>query len=480
MKILFAVSEAAPFIKSGGLGDVAGSLPKALVKLGLDVRVIMPKYSSIPKIYLDKMKYICNIKVSLGSQHKYCGAFSIEYENITYYFVDHEAYFYRQGIYGYQDDGERFSFLCRGILELLPVIDFIPDVIHCHDWHTGIIPVLLDAHYRSREQYRSIRSVFTIHNLKFQGIFPPSMMDLLGLNPSYFTVETMEFYGGISFMKGGLVYADSITTVSETYADEIRTPYFGEKLEGVLRKYHYKLKGIVNGIDYDFYNPETDAYIKKPYNYKSLGSKKYNKDNLQEIVGLEKRADIPIISMVTRLTDQKGLDLVERVLDEILAQDLQMVVLGTGDEKYHQMLLYYQNQYRGKLAVRIDFDTSLAQKIYAGSDFLLMPSSFEPCGLSQLIALRYGCIPIVRETGGLKDTIKPFSDINQDGNGFSFAHYNAHDMLYVIERAIETFQQKPKWLKLRRNAMCTDNSWEKSAGKYKEIYQSITGKGVIK
>ncbi|KXZ39750.1 starch synthase [Alkalithermobacter thermoalcaliphilus JW-YL-7 = DSM 7308] len=476
LKLLYVASEGFPFVKTGGLGDVAYSLPKELRKKGIDVRVVLPKYNAIPERYKSNMKLIKSIYVQVGWRMQYCGIEYLENEGVPYYFIDNEYYFKREGgYYGFYDDAERFSFYNRAVLEMIDHIDFKPDIIHCNDWHTGMIPVFLKAHYNQNPRYYDIKTMFTIHNLKYQGIFPPEILgDLLNLGMEYYNQDAIEFYGAINFMKGGINFSDVVTTVSPSYSQEIQYPYFGEKLDGLLRYRKEKLYGILNGIDYDVYNPLTDKNIFVNYDINCINKKYENKLFLQEQVGLDKR-QCPVISMVTRLDEMKGLDLVIHVLDEILSNDIQMIILGTGDAKYEHILSEYQTRYKGKLSVNNLFDNTLAHRIYAGSDMLLMPSKFEPCGLSQLIALRYGTIPIVRNTGGLKDTITHYNNYN--GNGFVFDNYNAHDMLYIIQEAISVYNDKNRWNTIVNNAMTKDYSWTQSALEYKKLYENLTRGG---
>lgn len=473
MNILFVVSECVPFIKSGGLADVAGALPKELKKLGSEVRVMMPKYGTISEQYKDKMEKVCELNVQLSWRNQYCGIETLEHEGIIYYFIDNEYYFKRDTMYGHYDDGERFSFFCRAVLNAIPHIDFSPDILHCHDWHTGMVPFLLNAEYREYKEYADIRIIFTIHNLQFQGIFPREILgDLLNLDDSYFD-EQLEFYGCINFMKAAIVSSDVITTVSPTYMNEIQMPYYGEKLDGLLRSRHTALKGILNGIDAEIYNPSTDPLIIKNFDQNNLENKTKNKLHLQKMFGLQENGNIPIISIISRLTQQKGLDLVKRVFNEILSHDIQFIILGTGDSEFEDFFRAMESMNRKKVRAYIGFNEELAHQIYAGSDLFLMPSKFEPCGLGQLIALRYGTIPIVRETGGLNDTVTSYNEITRTGNGFSFKNYNAHDMLYTIERALRFYDQKLVWNRLVKTAMAQNYSWYQSAQKYNEMYMAL-------
>lgn len=474
LKVLFAASESVPFIKTGGLADVAYSLPKELRKAGVDVRVVLPFYQDIRDDLKNNMILIREFNVSVGWRNQYCGIKYMEYDGIPFYFIDNEYYFKRNGIYGFYDDGERFAYFNHAVLKMIQEIDFIPQIIHCNDWHTGMISLLLHAHYHMNPQYAGIRTVFTIHNLKFQGVFPSDILgDLLSLSDDYNHTDALEFYGGISFMKGGITYSDKITTVSGSYALEIQNEFFGEKLDGLLRKRNNDLCGILNGIDYDSYNPETDPYIFQTYNKDSIHNKLVNKSKLQELLNLPRREDVPLIAMVSRIDAMKGFDLLFRVMEELMGMDLQIVILGTGDHTFESKLREFAYRYPDKLSVQIMFSTELAQKIYAGSDMLLMPSLFEPCGLSQLIALRYGTIPIVREIGGLKDTVFSYNEYYEIGNGFTFMNYNAHDMLYTIERAIRFYYDKRIWYKLICHAMDSQNNWYHSAEQYKFLYENL-------
>ncbi|AIE61134.1 glycogen synthase GlgA [Bacillus methanolicus] len=474
MKVLFIVSECVPFVKSGGLADVAGSLPKELKKLGTDVRVILPKYGTISEDWKNNLKKIAEFRVQVGWRNQYCGIEQLTLDGVTFYFVDNEYYFNRDRLYGFFDDGERFAYFNRAVLESLVHIDFEPDILHCHDWHTGMVPFLLRVDYRHRKRYVPIKTVFTIHNLQFQGIFPKEILgDLLNLSEKFFNSEQLEFYGNVNFMKGALVASDKITTVSPTYMQEIQTPYFGEKLDGLLRKRRKDLQGILNGIDERFYNPEKDPFIFAPYHKNDISGKTENKKRIQELFGLRQEADTPIIAMITRLTKQKGLDLVKCVFHELMAENLQMIVLGTGEDEFENFFREMAYHYPEKFKVYIGFNEELAHQIYAGSDLFLMPSKFEPCGLGQLIAMKYGSIPIVRETGGLNDTVVSYREDNGEGNGFSFSNFNAHDMLYTIRRALQFYKDDNVWKKLVKRAMGLDYSWAQSAFKYNSLYAEL-------
>ncbi|OKP96546.1 glycogen synthase GlgA [Paenibacillus sp. P46E] len=472
MKVLFAAAEAHPFVKTGGLADVIGALPKALKSAGVDVRVILPKYRGISEKFVSQMEHVAVLSVPIGWRNQYCGIERLVYDGIPIYFVDNEYYFGRDGIYGYMDDGERFAFFNRAVLECLEIIDFQPDVLHCHDWHAAVIPMLLQGHYRHNPFYKDIRTVFTIHNLLYQGVFPYEVLgELLGLDDSYFL--GVEYYGNVNYMKAGIVYSDHITTVSPTYAEEIRTAYYGYGLDGLLNSRADSLSGIVNGIDTKIYNPASDPQIYTRYR-SNLAKKAENKLALQQELGLPVAPYIPMLAMVTRLVDSKGLDLLTRVLDELLYyDDIQFVLLGTGDEVYERWFREAQWRYPTKLSSQILFNDALSRKIYAASDLFLMPSKFEPCGIGQLLALRYGSIPVVRETGGLNDTVHAYSEETGEGNGFTFKDYNAHDMMYTIRRAVSFYQKPEHWKKVTKNAFAGDYSWNVSAQQYMDIYNRI-------
>lgn len=473
MKVLFVASEAVPFIKTGGLADVAGSLPKSLAAQGVDVRVIVPKYGDIPERFKEQMYTVQSFSVYLNWRQQYCGIDEMVYEGVTYYFVDNQYYFNRKGLYGFYDEAERYSFFCRGVLEALPKLEFQPDVIHCHDWQTGMIPVFLKANYMQYSFYQSIKTVFTIHNLKYQGVFAKEILgDILTLGTEHLHADALEFNGAVSFMKGGLAYSDYITTVSPTYAEEIMTPFFGEGLDGLLRKRSGELRGILNGIDYDLYNPMADPHIDMHYRG-SLAKKKLNKTALQKQLGLPVQDDIPMVALVTRLVEQKGLDLLGRILGELLDFELQLVVLGTGDAKYEGMMRDAAYHHPDKVSSHIYFDDTLARQIYAGADLFLMPSLFEPCGIGQLIAMRYRTVPIVRETGGLKDTVQAYNPADGTGTGFTFHDYNAHELLYAVERAVKHYTDGEAWSALNANMGKLDFSWKSSAKQYAQLYKQL-------
>ena len=478
MKILYVAAEAVPFAKTGGLADVAGSLPKALKADGVDVRVIMPKFGKIPEAYRNAMEHVYDGELPVAWRKKYVGLDKYELDGVTYYFVDNEEYFNREGFYGYDDDAERFSFFSRAVLDLLQAMDFWPDVIHTNDWHAGLVNVFLKLEHMGDARYERIKTVYTIHNLKYQGVFPKDVMpDVLGLDWKYFNNGDLEFYDAVNFMKGGIIYADAITTVSKTYAKEIQYPYFGEHLDGLLRSREQDLSGIVNGIDYSVYNPRTDKYIFETYDEESLDRKLDNKIALQKSLGLPERRNVPLIAIVSRLVEPKGMDLVVRMMDEILQhEDIQLVVLGTGEKRYEDWFKGLAWRYPKKVSVNIYFSNELAQRIYAGADIFLMPSNYEPCGIGQLIALRYGTIPVVRQTGGLKDTVQQYNKYTQEGNGFVFENYNAHEMMYALKRALSFYGNYEIWHKIQLNAVQSDFSWKRSAKEYEALYKRLTAK----
>ena len=478
-KILFVASEAVPFIKTGGLADVVGSLPKCFDKEYFDVRVMIPKYLCIKDKFLSNLTYVNHFYMDYLGQSRYVGILEYVYEGITFYFIDNESYFWGDKPYGdWYYDLEKFSFFSQAALSALPVIGWRPDVIHCHDWQTGLIPVYLKGRFGEGEFFRGIKSVMTIHNLKFQGVWDvKTIQRFSGLPDYFFTPDKLEAYKDGNMLKGGLVYADAITTVSNTYAEEIKTPFYGEGLDGLMRARANDLRGIVNGIDYDVFDPETDRDIVQNYNAKNFRKEKVkNKRALQEELGLARDDKKFMIGIVSRLTSQKGLDLIQCVMDEICTDDVQLVVLGTGDENYENMFRHYDWKYHDRVSAQIYYSEPLSHKIYAACDAFLMPSLFEPCGLSQLMALRYGTVPIVRETGGLKDTVWPYNEFEGTGTGFSFANYNAHEMLNIIRYAKHIFYDKKReWNKIVDRAMAVDFSWNSSAKKYQELYDWLIG-----
>ena len=475
MQIVFASAECAPFVKTGGLGDVAGSLPAALVRAGAEVIVMVPKYATIKDEYKAQMEHFSDFYVSLGWRNEYCGLEKLEHDGVTYMFVDNERYFARDYPYGFFDDGERFAFFSKAITESLQHLPegFECDILHCNDWQTALAPVLLREFYQGLPLYDRVKTVFSIHNVAFQGQFSDTVMeDILGVAhiPAAATQLRCDACS-INYMLGALHYADAITTVSPTYAGEIQTPEFGEGLDGVLRERSYALQGILNGIDVAAFDPATDKRIAANYTVEDRSGKAVCKAKLQEELGLEVRDDRPLMVMVTRLTRQKGMDLVMYALDRILSGGVQVAVLGTGDRDYEDGLRYFQDKYPGTMAARIEFDPALSQRMYAAADMFLMPSKFEPCGLSQIIAMRYGTLPIVRETGGLKDTVQPYNEFTGEGTGFSFTNFNGDEMGDAVFRAARLFwDNRDAWNQLVTQAMSQDFSWTRSADKYLDLY----------
>lgn len=475
MQIVFASAECAPFVKTGGLGDVAGSLPAALVRAGAEVIVMVPKYATIKDEYKAQMEHFSDFYVSLGWRNEYCGLEKLEHDGVTYMFIDNERYFARDYPYGFFDDGERFAFFSKAITESLQHLpaDFECDILHCNDWQTALAPVFLREFYQGLPLYDRVKTVFSIHNVAFQGQFSDTVMeDILGVAHIPAAASQLRCDAcSINYMLGALRYADAITTVSPTYASEIQTPEFGEGLDGVLRERSYALQGILNGIDVAGFDPATDKRIAANYTVEDRSGKAVCKAKLQEELGLEVRDDRPLMVMVTRLTRQKGMDLVMYALDRILAGGVQVAVLGTGDRDYEDGLRYFQDKYPGTMAARIEFDPALSQRMYAAADMFLMPSKFEPCGLSQIIAMRYGTLPIVRETGGLKDTVQPYNEFTGEGTGFSFTNFNGDEMGDAVFRAARLFwDNRDAWNQLVTQAMSQDFSWTRSADKYLDLY----------
>ncbi|MBE5782002.1 MAG: glycogen synthase GlgA [Clostridiales bacterium] len=478
MKILFTASECVPFCKTGGLADVVGALAPVLAEKGHDVRVMLPLYSAVPHEYVKDMEHVVDFEVELGWRKQYCGIEALKKDGVTYYFVDNKYYYGRSYIYGLGgDEHERFGFFCRACLNALTLLQFQPDIIHAHDWQSGMTPALLRIQYQHLPFYENIKTVYTIHNLQYQGIFGiPDVQDVLGIGDEYFTNDKLECYGCANFMKAGLVYGDEITTVSPSYAEEIQTAYYGERMDGLLRAKREHLSGVLNGIDIKEYNPATDPLIPAHYTADDVSGKALCKRALQEELGLEQSEDTPIVAIISRLSNQKGLDLVDRVIGEIMSEKVQLVVLGMGDAKYVNLFSWAEQHYPGRVAARFKMDGALAHRIYAGADVFLMPSQFEPCGLSQMIALRYGTLPVVRETGGLRDTVLSYNEANNAGNGFTFFNYNAHDMLYTLRRALFFYQeQKQVWQLLQSRAMNGDYSWGHSAEVYLSLYRDMLG-----
>ena len=478
-KILFVTSEAVPFIKTGGLADVAGTLPKYFDREKYDVRVILPKYASMKGEWKDKLQYRTHFEMQLAWRNMYVGVLETEIDGIPFYFIDNEYYF--SGGWPYEDirwDIEKFAFFSRAVLSALPSIDFRPDIIHCHDWQAALVPVYLNDAFQSNPFYQNIKTIMTIHNLRFQGIYDKNIIrDIIGISDSYFTPDKLEAYGDVNLLKGGIVYADRVTTVSETYAEEIKTEFYGEKLDKLLQARSNVLTGIVNGIDYNIFNPETDIHLPYKFDKETVTTEKVkNKVELQRQLGLREDPNVMMIGIVSRLTDQKGFDLIECVLDEICQDEVQIVALGTGEERYENMFRYYAWKYPGKVSANIYYSDELSHKIYGSCDAFLMPSLFEPCGLSQIMSLRYGTVPIVRETGGLKDTVIPFNEFENSGTGFSFRNYNAHEMMATVRYAERIFyDQKDQWNDLVKRAMKVDFSWNASAEKYEILYDHMLG-----
>ncbi len=478
--ILLVASECVPFIKTGGLADVVGELPKYMDKKKYDVRVMLPNYRCISADMKAIMKYRTHFYMDLGWRRQYVGVLEAEVSGVKFYLIDNEYYFNGDRPYGnIYEDIEKYAFFNRAVLSALPLLDWRPDLIHCNDWQTGLLPVYLKDSFNAGEFYRGIKSVMTIHNLKFQGVWnKKTVMDVAGLSEYYFTNDKLEAYGDANYLKGGIVYADYVTTVSETYSQEIQTPYYGEGLDGLMRARNNCLTGIVNGIDYNEYNPETDRHIKYHFNVENFRTqKKKNKLLLQEELGLEQDEKKFMVGIVSRLTDQKGFDLIDCVIEQICAENLQLVILGTGDPKYENLFRHYEWKYKDRVSASIYYNDERAHRIYASCDAFLMPSLFEPCGLSQLMSMRYGTVPIVRETGGLKDTVEPYNEFENRGTGFSFTNYNAHEMLNIIRYAENTYYDKKRaWNKIVERAMSADFSWTKSAEKYASLYDMLINK----
>lgn len=474
-KVLFVASECVPFIKTGGLADVVGSLPRYFNKEEFDVRVIIPKYLCMDQKWKDMMQYRTHFYMDMNWRSQYVGVLEMEYNGIKYYFIDNEYYFTGPKPYGnIYEDIEKFAFFSKAALSALPMIDFKPDIVHCHDWQTGLIPVYLKDTFHGGDFFRDMKTVITIHNLKFQGVWDVKrVMDITGLPKYYFAPDKLEAYGDANYLKGGIVYSDAVTTVSDTYAEEIKMPFYGEGLDGLMRARASSLRGIVNGIDYDEYNPATDKYIVQNYDARTFRKEKIkNKRALQEELGLDRDDKKFMIGIVSRLTDQKGFDLINYIMDEMCQQDVQFVILGTGEERYENAFRHFAWKYSGKVSANIYYSEALSHKIYASCDAFLMPSLFEPCGLSQLMSLRYGTVPIVRETGGLKDTVQPYNEFEGTGTGFSFTNYNAHEMFNSVNYAKEVFyNRKREWNKIIDRAMAADYSWNSSAKKYEEMYR---------
>lgn len=468
-KIIFLGSEAAPFIATGGLADVLGSLPKELAKKdNLDISVILPLYGNIPQEYRKDFKFLTNFNVSVGWRWQYAGVFLYEYKNVKFYFIDNEYYFKREGnIYGFYDDGERFAFFSRAALDAIARLNIYPDILHCNDWQTAAAIIYLKGMYYGNEKFRRIKTVFTIHNIEYQGKFGmDTFSDLFGFPD---TVRPFaEFDGALNLMKGAIEMTDIVSTVSPTYAEEIKYPFYAHGLDAIIRRNEKKLVGIMNGIDVDYYNPKTDKSIFAKYTASDISGKARCKAELQKMLNLPERNDVPVIAVISRLVSHKGLDLIKNAVEKLLTEDVQFIVLGKGEIGYENYFRHLADAYKGKCAAIIAYNQDLSRKIYSGADIFLMPSKSEPCGLSQMIASRYGTVPVVRETGGLNDSIKPY--VGKVGNGFTFHDYNADDMLFVIKQAVSLFREKETWNELVTRVMKTDFSWKKQAEKYEEIY----------
>ena len=477
LKILFVTSEVTPFSKSGGLGEVAAALPKELCKQGVDCRVVAPRYRWIPDKFLEGLVYVKGFETSLNWRKQHASVYQIERDGVIVYLIGNDYYFGRDGYYGYGDDCERFGFFSKAAVELAAVVDFKPDIIHANDWQTGLAAVYLRDKLSNYVFYTGTRSLFTIHNLQYQGVFGRGALSAVDLDDGYFSGGELEFYNNISLLKAGIVAGSAVSTVSETYAREITTPAYGFSMDGVIRSRCADLYGIVNGIDYERNNPATDRLIFKNYDQKTAAEgKAANKAGLRAELNFNADADAPLFSVVSRLTDQKGFDIVDIIMDEFLSRDVQLIILGQGDGRYEQMFNYYSWKYPGKCYMHVGFSDDLAQKIYAASDFFLMPSLFEPCGLGQLTAMRYGTLPIVRKTGGLADTVRHFSKADTKGNGFAFDDYLASGLMWAINEAMSVYGDKALLQKAINNAMSKDYSWGSSARQYIELYEKIAKK----
>ena len=477
MKILYATSEAVPFCKTGGLADVAGSLPPALAEQGAEVAVVLPLYQRVKERFGSQLKFECYDYVNLAWRHSYCGLFSLEKDGVTWYFLDNEQYFLRPDLYGYIDDGERFGFFSRAIVRMLPHFKFWPDVINCNDWQTALVPIYLKDDGVREDRFRSIKTTLTIHNIEYQGRFGMQTLgDLFGLDHGWAEDGTIIMDRDVNLMKGAILCADAVNAVSPTYANELKMSYFAHRLENIMRRCEYKLSGVLNGIDMKLYDPATDQRITTNYSVDDLAGKDADKAELQRMMGLREEPHVPIVAIVSRLVSHKGLDLICEVLHDMMELPMQLVILGKGDRKYEEFFHWAAQQYHGRMAVRLDYNEELSMAIYAGADLFLMPSKSEPCGLSQMIAMRYGTVPIVRETGGLKDTVQPYEAWRDAGNGFTFANYSSSDMLHVIREAVYLYKDYPDaFSRLRKRAMKCDFSWARSAKEYLRIYANVTG-----
>ena len=474
--VLFVASEANPYLGSGGLADVIGSLPKTLAANGkYDVRVVMPLYGDISDKYRSQMRFLMNFNVPLAWRNQYCGVFSLKADGVTFYFIDNEYYFKRSGLYGFYDDGERFAYFSKAALEMMVHLDYYPEILHCHDWQTALAVVYLKTLYANRYGYDHIKALFTIHNIEYQGKYGYDCLgDLFGLPES--VKPALDYDGCLNLMKGAIQFSDRFSTVSRMYANEIKNPFFAHGLQYAICENEFKLTGILNGIDETVYNPETDEKLFRNYSADDTSGKAVCKKELQKMLGLPEKDDAPLISIISRLVPAKGLDLVKCVIEELLAENVQVVILGKGEGDYEDYFRMLADRYSGKCRAIIAYNKDLASKIYSASDIFLMPSKQEPCGLSQMIACRYGAVPVVRATGGLFDSISPYNnDMRNGGNGFVFGNYNAHEMLYVIKDAVYTFGNKDEWRGIMKRAMTTDFSWKKSSGEYEKLYDNMLG-----
>ena len=477
MKVLYAASEAVPFCKTGGLADVAGSLPPALAAQGVETAVILPLYRRVKERFADRLTFLCYDYVDLAWRHAYCGLFSLKKDGVTWYFLDNEQYFGRPELYGCADDGERFGFFSRAVVKMLDHLDFWPDVIHCNDWQTALIPIYLKDDGVREERYRSVRTVLTIHNIEYQGRYDPYCLGgLFGLDRGWVDDGTLLLDGDLNLLKGAILTADAVNAVSPTYAQELKNPYFAHRMEGILTQCGYKLSGVLNGIDMKLYDPAADPRIAANYTAENISGKAADKAELQKELGLRPEPETPIIAMVSRLVTHKGLDLIREVMGDIMELPVQFVLLGSGDAAYEDFFRHAAERWPERMAIRLGYDEALSMAIYAGADLFLMPSRSEPCGLSQMIAMRYGTVPIVRETGGLKDTVQPYEAWRDAGTGFTFANYSSADMLHVLREAAYLYKDYPDaFARLRRRAMERDFSWNRSAGDYLKIYAAVTG-----
>ena len=477
MKVLYAASEAVPFCKTGGLADVAGSLPPALAAQGVETAVILPLYRRVKERFADRLTFLCYDYVDLAWRHAYCGLFSLKKDGVTWYFLDNEQYFGRPELYGCADDGERFGFFSRAVVKMLDHLDFWPDVIHCNDWQTALIPIYLKDDGVREERYRSVRTVLTIHNIEYQGRYDPYCLGgLFGLDRGWVDDGTLLLDGDLNLLKGAILTADAVNAVSPTYAQELKNPYFAHRMEGILTQCGYKLSGVLNGIDMKLYDPAADPRIAANYTAENISGKAADKAELQKALGLRPEPETPIIAMVSRLVTHKGLDLIREVMGDIMELPVQFVLLGSGDAAYEDFFRHAAERWPERMAIRLGYDEALSMAIYAGADLFLMPSRSEPCGLSQMIAMRYGTVPIVRETGGLKDTVQPYEAWRDAGTGFTFANYSSADMLHVLREAAYLYKDYPDaFARLRRRAMERDFSWNRSAGDYLKIYAAVTG-----